>query len=626
MYEAGADLYKEAKQKAVSLSKASISMSNLSISGNTISFKVSNKTYTSEGITKKYYDSYKIYINGTDKTSSATISGNNVSIDVSGIDTDTVEVKVVAYVDLYKVGYRVLVPTSGTVSQRLLAVTVVDNSTPTSASTTPPQELEVNTDVSLQKYITHVNGSSVASRKNQMTKSSESNTDVKKPNISKSNSATIPYKYKYDSAVNIEAGDTVTYRIYVYNNSTVKASEILIKDRLPYYMKSDDSHKADKNRVKYLAASVERITKGASSTDIKSSWTEETEASTGGTNGCKIIKYTLTDLAGGTETYFDVTLKFDTYLTGVLTNTAWISSSTPNNSETYRTADRDYVQMPSDYGVSLEKYVTKVGETSISGRNGHPTYEDENIPNYYKKIKNGTAPGAVEVDVGDEVIYTLKLTNTTSSDKSIKINQIKDSFDNRGLKFIEVVDGSYGGAYKNSESTSGNRTTLEINTVEGSRTEIAKGSSVYIYLKFEVIGEGLIENVAEVTKISNKNNVEVTDNDEAGRVNNTDRDWLKTKDYSVSLEKYVTKVNESPVSGRDGHPIYNEATTKSDSPVDLEVGDLVTYTIRLTNTTDYKLKVTEVIDELDRRLTYREDIGITGSGYGSPSVVRDGNK
>lgn len=217
----------------------------------------------------------------------------------------------------------------------------------------PQQEI----DVSLQKYITKVNNHSLtssettlASRTNKMTYSNESNTNVKKA-ISKNNTASDINKY--DKTVNIELGDIVTYRIYVYNNSNYKADTVIIKDRLPYYSK-------DEKIVSY----VEIISiKEKSGIDLTNEWklVENPDE-----NNYNTYYYTISNFAANSNTYFDITVKYtsnSSNLDKIYTNTAWISSTTPNNKETYRTVDRDYVKMKK-YEVSLEKYISKVTENT----------------------------------------------------------------------------------------------------------------------------------------------------------------------------------------------------------------------------------------------------------------------
>ena len=210
----------------------------------------------------------------------------------------------------------------------------------------PPQKI----DVSLQKYITKVNNNSLTAseteltdRKNTYTISGEKEAGANKI-VSKSeeNNMKAPNTYKYNNIVTIEAGDEVTYRIHVYNNSNVTAKTVAVRDYLD-------------NATNF---EVIKITRDGGTEDLKGQL-QNTES--------KYIKqYTIENLAGGAETYFDVTIKFKNYIANdIITNTAWINSTDPSNETKYRTLDRDYIKMKA-YEVSLEKFIHKVNEEAIS--------------------------------------------------------------------------------------------------------------------------------------------------------------------------------------------------------------------------------------------------------------------
>lgn len=118
------------------------------------------------------------------------------------------------------------------------------NGTPVETSTT----VFLKTDVSLQKYITKVNGNnltntetSLTDRKNKKTATNETNANVKNA-ISKNDTAT--NTYKRNNVVKIELNDIVTYQITVYNNSNATASNIIVKDVLPYTTNSNGAIKS----------------------------------------------------------------------------------------------------------------------------------------------------------------------------------------------------------------------------------------------------------------------------------------------------------------------------------------------------------------------------------------------
>ena len=222
----------------------------------------------------------------------------------------------------------------------------------------------LKTDVSLQKYVRRVNGeefgknaTTLTRRIDTMTAKNETNANAKKQNISTTHTADITYKR--DAPVKIELNDTVTYRITVYNNSNATASNIIVKDALPYTTNSNGTIKS--------WATLESVYRG--NTKI-SAVKDNTNKNT--------YQWTIGSLGAGNSVSFDVTLKFTENTSAVLTNSAWISSTTPTNERNYRTMDRDYVKM-NQYKVQLKKYVSS---TELNG----------NITSYANNITNDSYP------------------------------------------------------------------------------------------------------------------------------------------------------------------------------------------------------------------------------------------
>lgn len=461
----------------------------------------------------------------------------------------------------YEAGFYTLVNDA---SQRMIVI----HSKKSTQTKTGKTSIELNTDVSLQKYITKVNGNdltsnetSLTNRNNKMTYKEERDVGVK-DKISTSNTAT--NVYKYDNAVNIEVGDTVTYRIYVYNNSTVKAKEILVTDTMPYYKKADGTvlSLVDIDNIKNANGEVVSY-----SVD---------------TNNKNTYCWTVNSLEGNTSTYFDVTLKFKTYSTSVLTNTACISSTIPDNKETYRTVDRDYVKMK-DYKVSLEKFVTKVTDsngTNVEDYNQTSgTYADRSGKRYNTNAttnldtnKNTYKPNnIVEVETGDIVTYTIRLKNEGTT--KVSIGQIYDLFTyykDGTIKLTQTgtITGNGGGTYeRDTYGTIDNTYDRHLITFSNpTLLDTDQYVDVTIQFKVEIKAEAtasshtLINTAAIMTSsLKNKNDIIVPDGD--GTDNNRDSDYVKTKTYAVSLEKYISAVNGEAIINKnydfDGNGVVN---------------------------------------------------------------------
>lgn len=467
------------------------------------------------------------------------------------------------------------------------------------ASTTPNNKTSYRTadrdyvemkkpNVSLQKYIIGVNvnedtntdnynslndtNTSLVDRKNRRTKSGQENVNGILDEISLNNTVDNVSEYKYDKPVNIEVGDKVTYRIWIYNNSTTKADKVIVRENLPYYTTNNNAIRSYVNIVSIKNNNNEAISYSKFEGNL--------------TDNPNTYEWIVNDLSGMSQIYFDVTLEFTKNTSEILTNTAWVTGVEPSNEKnSYRTVDRDYVKM-CDYSVSLEKYVSAVNGGGVGDNRS-------NKPIYSLTMGKYKFNSPVEVEIGDVVTYTLKLKNT--SNKPIKVSQIYDLFESK-LTYIDY-NTEYGTSLEINNQTSGE---LYININEP--TLIQPGESAIIKLDFKVEvpyqntnEEHIIENNATVQQIKNGNDCIVSDSD--GNTNNTDSDWIKTKTYSVSLEKFITKVTDKnggnvvEYSDRDGKRYNETATTtenkntyKLNNKVEVEVGDIVTYTIRLKNT------------------------------------------
>lgn len=485
------------------------------------------------------------------------------------------------------------------------------------------------TDVSLQKYITKVNNNDITSNQTNLTSRADTKTSTDETNAGYKDAirkgVTASNNYKRNNVVKVEVGDTVTYRVYVYNNSTVKSNNIVIEDIIPSY------------------TSIESIYKDSEKTDIKNSWSLLQDT----TNR---YRYTISSLDGGRNTYFDITLKINQLSTSVLTNSAWIVSTTEYNRKSYRTVDRDYVQM-GQYKVSLEKFVSEV--TDANGGNKQ-TY-DRSGKRYNESLANGDVnknvykyDNRVPLEVGDKVTFTIRLKNT--GDNPVKITQIYDSFrfeeagTVNGLKL--VYDSTYGikgngdgtiTDYHYNDDKDNNNKTLDRYFIQfNNATLLNKNGYVDVSIRYTVeapaeltASNHSLQNKAGIVQLMNKNNIAVSDSD--GTDNNYDMDWVKIKPYKVSLKKYVSKVTDKNGQNEETYDrsatrlnAYaadktnenNYKTDKKDNPVLLEAGDKVTYTIILKNEGDTPVKISKIYDFFSNKGLEYDGSSIQGNGGG----------
>lgn len=255
------------------------------------------------------------------------------TIDASSYNTEFLNVKIEALQTKYSATYNVLTNAENT-SQRMIAVKSISEKEEITSSITERIEIE-KLNISLQKYIVEVNDEALTTKNTSLTNRINAKSQIsneKNGKVSKNN--TVNTNNKQDNAVNIEAGDYVTYKITVYNNSNITAKTIEVTDSLP-------------KEVKYYYTSEDNTNNfGNQRTDLS-------------------LTYTIKNLVAGSEKSFYVKAYFGEYSKEIIKNEAKISRSTPNNKTDYRTIDADYVKMK-DYSVSLEKFITEVSGKEIS--------------------------------------------------------------------------------------------------------------------------------------------------------------------------------------------------------------------------------------------------------------------
>lgn len=412
----------------------------------------------------------------------------------------------------------------------------------------------LETNVSLQKYITKINGedltnnsTTLTNRKNTYSRSDERNKNAKKI-VSKSEQNNMQEStYKRDNVVNIEAGDIVTYRIHVYNNSDVNADKVVVRDQLLYY---------DSNQ--YGEYQLESIIRDGNK-EVKGDWKLASGTST------HEYEYTINNLGANSETYFDISVKLNTYITNVIANTAYIKDTTPTNKNEYRTKDRDYIKMK-PYKVSLQKIVYSVNGIntdqntrwksweSTANVNNNPSNETYNRNNLYSKHNN-----PVTVANGDTVRYAIKVRN--DGDTQANITKISDNLPSGvSLQGVYNQDGS-----KCSYTQNGNN--IEITGESG----LLGSKAEKIYFVDVTVTESnmstrILRNYAIITGLKNKNGIEVADTTSS---NNDDADYIQLKDITIEGTVWNDKALDKKQDNYNG--IYDEGIENKLSGIKVEL-------------------------------------------------------
>lgn len=624
-------LIKKANAFATYRNGADATITNLEIDGNTLKFTVNGRhsSYGFGKITKiELLDATNNSVLATKTaTSDNPINYGNNSFDISSINAEQLKVKVYYNNTTATATYSYYTAYH---SQPLYVFTASANSSEVSITSDKVTRLS---DVSLQKYIIKVNDADLkpeqtglTDRKNAMVRPPVFYTNdqayYKTYNINAKPSAlsgfnTVQNEYKdelneHNNVVKIKKGDAVTYRVWVYNNDNHKVSSIKVSDQIP------------------TCSTIVSIYQKDSTTDMKGSWKNSDVPFS------HCIEYTIPELNARSYTYFDITLKYDTYVSYIIANSALISSKTTTD---YRILDVDFVKMEKEkYAVSLEKFVTKVNDEDVSTNrfSADSDKDTQNTRRYnvnlssslgdVKPNHNTWKPNhKVEVEPGDKVKFTIRLRNT--GEKPVKITKVTDTFTNTNDVKL-VYDATYG-VKGNGNGTLGTDGIINFPNAAvipvGGHVDVTLQFTVTLSLAATATPQNL-HNLATIKELKNEANEVVEDID--GIDNNTDIDYLVTKTYAVSLQKFVQAVNGKAlatnenradlqvyskyVANQKGEKDDNIATwngTKWRNPVVVNKDDFVTYEIQVTNDGDTYIQSLTILDKI-----LGEELAETGAG------------
>ncbi len=333
--------------------------------------------------------------------------------------------------------------------------------------------------------------------------------------------------------------------------------------------------------------------------------------------------------------------------------------------------------------VALRKYVAIVYRENNNGdwpeayncvgKGREPVTNTSNIPGWDFEYKHRKDP--VEVQVGDRVLYAIKLYN--EGETTLRINQITDYLPPTGLRFVsgQADDPVKNSTAKNSKCTTTNNGRNILYSGDQPNSYIIEldphDSSEPIYLEFEVTEEArgkTITNIAEITAISeqdgtpldhdkdsarnkvlpveeidweyyngNDNKPDLTDENYFYKGDEDDDDFDKIKvagnagNIDLALRKSVTSVNgqiQQRERKPDTSPLYdnNDATTTSNfsdikTSVSVKVGDIVVYTIRVFNEGNLDGYASKIEDYIPQGLGFIVDHNIN---YDNQWVIPEG--
>lgn len=392
--------------------------------------------------------------------------------------------------------------------------------------------------------------------------------------------STATTNYKKNVPVDVSNGDIVTYSIIIENKGNTYVSVKKLYDNY------------DKDKLEYVG--YEMLNRNAK---IYNCCVENNNA------GQLIIKV-------GDEKYIReecwiINLKFKVLSSGdnsisneVKINSDDLVDSEENviNVDSKYLTDKDYIKVKSEPNISMQKYIYQVNGKSLGNdqtnllnrKNSYGEYNLESIPYENASVSGKKITNPVNIEFGDVVTYRIHVYNNGKT--SVENITLKDYWNKNfdvTIEEIKLYNGENASVSKvlmngeNHDLSVDEINELQELTINDLFVGIGNQKEIYLEIKMKFNSKP-----ATQTDMINTAIIEVENNMTTYRT--ADIDIVQFKTYSVSLEKYVTKVGTSinldPSTERVNHPYYKQNNfSKNSNPVKLEVGDTVTYTIKLTN-------------------------------------------
>lgn len=282
-----------------------------------------------------------------------------------------------------------------------------------------------------------------------------------------------------------------------------------------------------------------------------------------------------------------------------------------------------------EFDLALRKFITKVNETPVTDRIPVFTHvKDENGNYIYEHTKE-----PIEVSSTDIVEYTIRIYN--EGDIAGYAKEVKDNIP-EGLEFLPNHETNIEYRWIMLDEN-GNETddvskakyiTTDYLAKEQEKTpgsnligafDSTKTSPDYKEVKvaFKVVAlnsyEGIITNIAEISDDSDEEGNPVEDKDSTPdnddeKEDDIDKEHIKLSYFDLALRKFITAVNSTEITNRipvfkideNGNYVYEH--TKE--PVEVENGNIVTYTLRIYNEGTKDGYAKEIKDDLPEGLEF----------------------
>ncbi len=534
---------------------------------------------------------------------------------------------------------------------------------------------EENFDLALRKFITSINGVvPTVSREPQI--SDDTLSDLRNDRI------TTAEKIHPKNPLTVETGDSVIYTIRVYNEGDIDGIVTEITDYLPdgLSLKTESTINSTYKWVDnedgtittdYLSGEVIKAFDG-NRLDYRDVQIEcEVTASVTG-NDTKLKN--IAEITGATDSDGEDMTDRD---------------STPNNVDKNNYGDKsqeddddfeDLIMLGRYFDLSLRKFIIQVNETELKDEDGSylrepdvdvtPLTSGSNTTAIYNHPKN-----PVQVAIGDEVIYTIRVYNEGQIDGYVY--EITDHLP-ANLEFInDDFNAKYGWKISGDGRTvttditspdttySASRDTIYENRKESSDKVILEAFDgttldyIDVQIKCKVkdtaVPDEKLTNIADITDFRDSNKEDIIDRDSKddnvtipsdttltnykddeinrgdqyipGQEDDDDFEKLVIEKFDLALRKFITGVNENEVTDR--YPIFNNNNgkytyTHTKEPIGVQTGDIVTYTIRVYNEGDIAGYADEIKDDLPEGLEFLPD-NTTNINYRWVMYDKEGN-
>ena len=503
-------------------------------------------------------------------------------------------------------------------------------------------------DLALRKFITSINNvKPTISREPQISSSTL--------NALKNGTITTAEKIHPKNALTVKTGDKVIYTIRVYNEGEIDGYATEIADYLPNGLELAENSKINSTYGWTQSGTSKKIVTTKLSTKLLKAFDGtkldyadvqvECKVTASITTGSKELK-NIAEITKHKDIDGNTTVKD---IDSVPDNVIIDHYGTTNQQD-----DDDFedlILIAQKFDLALRKYIT-----SINGIAPKTSREPVITTDTLKDLKDGKITTAVKthpknallVQTGDKVIYTIRVYNEGELYGYVK--EITDYLPD-GLKFLEDSTLNKNNGWSN---PSGDGKTIVTSKQSGTLLKAFDGSNLQytdVQIECEVIAtvtdnDKTLKNIAEITAHSDKNG-DTTIKDIDSDPNNVDRDKygttnqeddddfellvLQGKYFDLALRKFITKVNDTELTSRiptvDVTPLLEGKTTATyrhpKNPVSVDVGDIVTYTLRVYNEGEVDGYANEITDYLPQWLEFINDEENAKYGW---KVSADGRK